>query len=217
MVKYMKIEINLIKNKIKVDKNWILVILSSFIVTILYCQINYKNVIPTNDILDLLIGNPFSNYKDDFVYLLFNLCWITYVVYITISYFNYEFEYFSDNLILREKSKSWFRRKIASILILNIILKLINIVSSLIIFGAEINYYNIMISIIFSISISLISIIINCYIKNNTLSIILSLASSLLIFYLFNKILIVFVISLILCLITYKYFSLRKLYRIKFN
>ena len=93
----MKIEFNLIKNKIKKDKTWLIILLMLTIINIIYCYLNYNKI--SNNIYYMnLVGYPLINEKLD-IYVLYNIYYITYIVYYSISYFNYELENLKENIV----------------------------------------------------------------------------------------------------------------------
>ncbi len=211
----MKIEFNLIKNKIKNDKIWLVILLILTIINIMYCYLNYNKI--NNSIYYMnLIGYPLINEKLD-IYVLYNIYYIAYIIYYSISYFNYELENLKENIIIRDNDKKWFIRKIISILLYIVILKLI-VILIIDVFSNFKYSFNLNIILLINLYLSLISIItitINNIIKNNTLVIIISMILSFLVFFSIKNILILFLLSVLLLILNIIFFKFKKMYKLK--
>ena len=203
----MKIEFNLIKNKIKKDKTWLIILLMLTIINIIYCYLNYNKI--SNNIYYMnLVGYPLINEKLD-IYVLYNIYYITYIVYYSISYFNYELENLKENIVIRENDKKWFIRKVISILLYIVTLKLITIL----IIDVFSNFkYSFNINIIL---ISIITITVNNIVKKNTLVIIISIILSFLIFFSIKNILFLFILLLLLLVLNIIFFKFKVMYKLK--
>lgn len=211
----MKIEFNLIKNKIKKDKIWLIILLMLTIINIIYCYLNY-NKISDNIYYMNLVGYPLINEKLD-IYVLYNIYYITYIVYYSISYFNYELENLKENIVIRENDKKWFIRKVISILLYIVTLKLITIL--IIDVFSNFKYsFNINIILIINLYLFLISIVtitVNNIIKKNTLVIIISIILSFLIFFSIKNILFLFILLLLLLVLNIIFFKFKVMYKLK--
>ncbi len=211
----MKIEFNLIKNKIKKDKTWLIILLMLTIINIIYCYLNYNKI--SNNIYYMnLVGYPLINEKLD-IYVLYNIYYITYIVYYSISYFNYELENLKENIVIRENDKKWFIRKVISILLYIVTLKLITIL--IIDVFSNFKYsFNINIILIINLYLFLISIItitVNNIVKKNTLVIIISIILSFLIFFSIKNILFLFILLLLLLVLNIIFFKFKVMYKLK--
>lgn len=211
----MKIEFNLIKNKIKKDKTWLIILLMLTIINIIYCYLNYNKI--SNNIYYMnLVAYPLINEKLD-IYVLYNIYYITYIVYYSISYFNYELENLKENIVIRENDKKWFIRKVISILLYIVTLKLITIL--IIDVFSNFKYsFNINIILIINLYLFLISIItitVNNIVKKNTLVIIISIILSFLIFFSIKNILFLFILLLLLLVLNIIFFKFKVMYKLK--
>lgn len=211
----MKIEFNLIKNKIKKDKIWLIILLMLTIINIIYCYLNYNKI--SNNIYYMnLVGYPLINEKLD-IYVLYNIYYIAYIVYYSISYFNYELENLKENIVIRENDKKWFIRKVISILLYIVTLKLITIL--IIDVFSNFKYsFNIDIILIINLYLFLISIItitVNNIVKKNTLVIIISIILSFLIFFSIKNILFLFILLLLLIVLNIIFFKFKVMYKLK--
>lgn len=213
----MKIELSLIKNKIKQDKTWLIVYVLIFIVCIVYIFLNYKNSLDNIELSYLLIGYPQVELKDDLIFILFNLYSITYFIYFTISYLNIELENYKDNLIIREKSNKWIIRKQITIFSCLVIIKIINFVVVYILFKNIISLKFILLSIIYPLLISMVSILLNNNIKGTSVSILISIILSFFIFYYLTNIIVIALIVIIIPVLIYITFSFKKIYKLKYN
>lgn len=211
----MKIEFNLIKNKLKNDKTWLIILLMLTIINIMYCYLNYNKI--NNNIYYLnLIGYPLINEKLD-IYVLYNIYYISYIIYYTISYFNYELENLKENIIIRENDKKWIIRKIISTLLYIIVLKLM-IILIIDIFSNFKYIFNInifLVIILYQFLISIITITINNVIKKNTLVIIISMLLSFLIFFRIKNILFLFILLILLIILNILIFKFKRMYKLK--
>lgn len=213
----MKIELNLIKNKIKKDKTWLIIYLISLLICIIYSFLNYGKMLDNSDLISSLIGYPYTEFKDTIIYILFNIYQFVYFIYFSVTYINEELDEYKDNLIIREKSNKWVIKKIISIVSYIIILKIINILIVSIIFKSIINLKFIMTTLLYNLIISLIAVFINNSIKNNSYGIIISLIISYLIFFYLKNIIFIILLFVALIILTMITFSFKKIYTIKYN
>lgn len=213
----MKIELNLIKNKIKKDKTWLTIYLISLLICIIYSFLNYGEILNNSELINSLIGYPYTEFKDTIIYMLFNIYRIVYFIYFSVTYVNEELDEYKDILIVREKSNKWIIKKVISIILFIIILKTINILTISILFQDIIDYKIILITLLYSITISLTGVIFNNNLRNTSLGVIISLIVSYIIFFYLKNIILMIVLLLILLILIIKPFSFKKIYKIKYN
>ena len=211
----MKIEASLLKNKIKKDKVWLAIYLSSFLICVIYVFLNYETILNNKSLALLLIGYPTIKIEENLIYTLYNLYTITYLTYFSITYLNEEIENYSDNLIIREKSKKWIIRKIITIILSVAIIKLINIFATCILLNCMVSIKYILISLLYASIMALIGISLNISIKDTSLTVILSLVISYLTFFYIQNIPIILIIGMLLVFYNYLSFSFKKIYKIK--
>ena len=212
----MKKELNLTKEKIKKDKLWLIILFSLLIINFIYYYLEYSDFKVNNECFLELISYPLSNNTTE-LSILFNIYFICYIVYYSLSYYNYELENLKEYMIIRDKSKKWFIRKIISIFTYIIILKILLIlligIFSNFRYSININYY--MITFLYLIAISTISITLNNIIKNNTLVTIVSIILSCILFFKVKNITITLILFLILLIFNMIFFSFKKIYKLK--
>lgn len=212
----MKKELNLTKEKIKKDKLWLIILFSLLIINFIYYYLEYSDLNVNNEYFLELISYPLSNDTTE-LSILFNIYFICYIVYYSLSYYNYELENLKEYMIIRDKSKKWFVRKIISIFTYIIILKILLIlligIFSNFRYSININYY--MITFLYLITISAISITLNNIIKNNTLVTIISIILSFILFFKLKNITIILILLLILLIFNIIFFSFKKIYKLK--
>lgn len=213
----MKIELNLIKNKIKKDKTWLTIYLISLLICIIYSFLNYGEILNNSELISSLIGYPYTEFKDIIIYMLFNIYRIVYFIYFSVTYVNEELDEYKDNLIVREKSNKWIIKKVISIISFIIILKTINILTISILFQDIIDYKIILITLLYSITISLTGVIFNNNLRNTSLGVIISLIVSYIIFFYLKNIILMIILLLILLILIIIPFSFKKIYKIKYN
>ena len=212
----MKKELNLTKEKIKKDKLWLIILFSLLIINFIYYYLEYSDLKVNNEYFLELISYPLLNDTTE-LSILFNIYFICYIVYYSLSYYNYELENLKEYMIIRDKSKKWFVRKIISIFTCIIILKILLIlligIFSNFRYSININYY--MITFLYLITISAISITLNNIIKNNTLVTIISIILSFILFFKLKNITIILILLLILLIFNIIFFSFKKIYKLK--
>lgn len=212
----MKKELNLTKEKIKKDKLWLIILFSLLIINFIYYYLEYSDLKVNNEYFLELISYPLLNDTTE-LSILFNIYFICYIVYYSLSYYNYELENLKEYMIIRDKSKKWFVRKIISIFTYIIILKILLILLIGIFnnfrYSININYY--MITFLYLITISAISITLNNIIKNNTLVTIISIILSFILFFKLKNITIILILLLILLIFNIIFFSFKKIYKLK--
>lgn len=212
----MKKELNLTKEKIKKDKLWLIILFSLLIINFIYYYLEYSDLNVNNEYFLELISYPLLNDTTE-LSILFNIYFICYIVYYSLSYYNYELENLKEYMIIRDKSKKWFVRKIISIFTYIIILKILLIlligIFSNFRYSININYY--MITFLYLITISAISITLNNIIKNNTLVTIISIILSFILFFKLKNITIILILLLILLIFNKIFFSFKKIYKLK--
>lgn len=212
----MKKELNLTKEKIKKDKLWLIILFSLLIINFIYCYLEYSDFKINNEYFLELISYPLLNNTSE-LSILFNIYFICYIVYYSLSYYNYELENLKEYMIIRDKSKKWFVRKIISIFTYIIILKILLIlligIFSNFRYSININYY--MITFLYLITISAISITLNNIIKNNTLVTIISIILSCILFFKVKNISLILILLLILLIFNIIFFSFKKIYKLK--
>ncbi len=212
----MKKELNLTKEKIKKDKLWLIILFSLLIINFIYYYLEYSDLKVNNEYFLELISYPLLNDTTE-LSILFNIYFICYIVYYSLSYYNYELENLKEYMIIRDKSKKWFVRKIISIFTYIIILKILLIlligIFSNFRYSININYY--MITFLYLITISAISITLNNIIKNNTLVTIISIILSFILFFKLKNITIILILLLILLIFNIIFFSFKKIYKLK--
>ena len=212
----MKKELNLTKEKIKKDKLWLIILFSLLIINFIYYYLEYSDLEVNNEYFLELISYPLLNDTTE-LSILFNIYFICYIVYYSLSYYNYELENLKEYMIIRDKSKKWFVRKIISIFTYIIILKILLIlligIFSNFRYSININYY--MITFLYLITISAISITLNNIIKNNTLVTIISIILSFILFFKLKNITIILILLLILLIFNIIFFSFKKIYKLK--
>lgn len=212
----MKKELNLTKEKIKKDKLWLIILFSLLIINFIYCYLEYSDFKINNEYFLELISYPLLNNTSE-LSILFNIYFICYIVYYSLSYYNYELENLKEYMIIRDKSKRWLIRKIFSIFTYIIILKILLIlligIFSNFRYSININYY--MITFLYLITISAISITLNNIIKNNTLVTIISIILSCILFFKVKNIFLILILLLILFIFNIIFFSFKKIYKLK--
>ena len=212
----MKKELNLTKEKIKKDKLWLIILFSLLIINFIYYYLEYSDFKINNEYFLELISCPLSNNTTE-LSILFNIYFICYIVYYSLSYYNYELENLKEYMIIRDKSKKWFISKIISIfayiIILKILLMLLIGIFSSFRYSININYY--MITFLYLITISIISITLNNIIKNNTLVTIISIILSCILFFKIKNITITLILFLVLLIFNIIFFSFKKIYKLK--
>lgn len=212
----MKKELNLTKEKIKKDKLWLIILFSLLIINFIYYYLEYSDLKVNNEYFLELISYPLLNDTTE-LSILFNIYFICYIVYYSLSYYNYELENLKEYMIIRDKSKKWFVRKIISIFTYIIILKILLIlligIFSNFRYSININYY--MITFLYLITISAISITLNNIIKNNTLVTIISIILSFILFFKLKNITIILILLLIFLIFNIIFFSFKKIYKLK--
>lgn len=212
----MKKELNLTKEKIKKDKLWLIILFSLLIINFIYYYLEYSDLKVNNEYFLELISYHLLNDTTE-LSILFNIYFICYIVYYSLSYYNYELENLKEYMIIRDKSKKWFVRKIISIFTYIIILKILLIlligIFSNFRYSININYY--MITFLYLITISAISITLNNIIKNNTLVTIISIILSFILFFKLKNITIILILLLILLIFNIIFFSFKKIYKLK--
>lgn len=216
----MKMEFNSLKRAILKDKTWLIILL---IITII-SYINYYLGIPANGFFKdmnyfyILIGFPALK-ETDTIYTLLNTYLIIYFVYFTINYFNYDLEYCSDNIVLRENQKRWFIRKTLSIILYIVFIKLLLfiLISTMCKFEYKVSIIYLLITIIYPLTCSLLTITLDNLFKNNVIVIILSIVISLSLFFKLNIPVILIFIDVILYGVNYITFKFKRIYKLKYN
>lgn len=213
----MKIELNLLINKIKTDKTWIMSFILVFIICLIYVSINYIDLENKKEIYTLLINYPNTSLKNDFIYILYNLYFIVFTIYFSISYFSYDLTNFNESLIIRENSKKWIIKRIVSILFIIVFIKLIGSLVISLFFNDSIDIKILLISILYQIIISLISITSYSLIKKDIFSVIVSAILSVILFLYLTNIYIIITIILLLIIYNYLTFSFKEIFKLKYS
>lgn len=216
----MKMEFNSLKRAILKDKTWLIILLILTIISV----INYYVDFSTTDFLKdvnyfyILIGLPALK-KADTIYTLLNTYIIIYFIYFTINYFNYDLEYCSDNIVLRENQKRWFIRKTLSIILYIAFIKLLLfiLISTMCKFEYKVSIIYLLITIIYPLTCSLLTITLDILFKNNVIVIILSIVISLSLFFKLNIPVILIFIDVILYGVNYITFKFKRIYKLKYN
>ncbi len=213
----MKIELNLLINKIKADKIWIISFISVFIICLIYVSINYVDFENKKEIYALLINYSNTNLKNDFIYTLYNLYFVVFTIYFSMSYFSYDLTNFNESLIIRENSKKWIIKRTVTILFIIIFIKLVGSIVISLIFNNSLNIKILLISILYQIIISLIGITSYSLIKKDIFSVIVSVILSVVLFLYLTNIYIILVSILLLIVYNYLSFSFKKIFKLKYS
>lgn len=213
----MKIELNLLINKIKADKIWIISFISVFIICLIYVSINYVDFENKKEIYALLINYSNTNLKNDFIYTLYNLYFVVFTIYFSMSYFSYDLTNFNESLIIRENSKKWIIKRTVTILFIIIFIKLVGSIVISLIFNNSLNIKILLISILYQIIISLIGITSYSLIKKDIFSVTVSVILSVVLFLYLTSIYIILVSILLLIVYNYLSFSFKKIFKLKYS
>ena len=158
----MKVELCLIKERIIKDKIWIILLFAILIIEYFSYYIEFNDFSINNQYYISLIGYPFAEISTN-ISVLYNMYCIVYLVYFSITYFNHELEDLKEYIIVREKSNKWIVRKIFFIFLYIILIKLLlifmlNLFCSFR-YNIGVSYY--LLTFLYIISISILSITIN--------------------------------------------------------
>lgn len=216
----MKLEFNSLKRAILKDKVWLIILLILTIVSVInyYVSISSSDFLKNINYFYILIGVP--SLKDaDMIYTLLNTYIIIYFIYFTINYFNYDLDYCSDNIVLRENEKHWFIRKTLSIILYVIFIKLLLfiLISIMCKFEYKVSITYLLITLIYPLTYSILTITLNNLFKNNVIVIILSLVISLSLFFKLNIPVVLIFIDIILFIVNYITFKFKRIYKLKYN
>lgn len=212
----MKVELCLIKERIIKDKIWIILLFATLIIEYFSYYIEFNDFSVNNQYYISLIGYPFAEISTN-VSALYNMYCIVYLVYFSITYFNHELEDLKEYIIVREKSKKWIVRKIFFIFLYIILIKLLLIFMLNLFcnfrYNIGISYY--LLTFLYIISISILSITINNIVKSNTVATIVSVLLSYLLYFEFDDILVVSISLVVLIILNIIFFRFKRMYKLK--
>lgn len=212
----MKVELCLIKERIIKDKIWIILLFAILIIEYFSYYIEFNDFSINNQYYISLIGYPFAEISTS-ISVLYNMYYIVYLVYFSITYFNHELEDLKEYIIVREKSKKWIVRKIFFIFLYIILIKLLlifmlNLFCSFR-YNIGVSYY--LLTFLYIISISILSITINNIVKSNTVATIVSVLLSYLLYFEFDNILVMSISIVVLIILNIIFFRFKRMYKLK--
>lgn len=212
----MKVELCLIKERIIKDKIWIILLFAILIIEYFSYYIEFNDFNINNQYYISLIGYPFAEISTN-ISVLYNMYYIVYLVYFSITYFNHELEDLKEYIIVREKSKKWIVRKIFFIFLYIILIKLLlifmlNLFCSFR-YNIGVSYY--LLTFLYIISISILSITINNIVKSNTVATIVSVLLSYLLYFEFDNILVISISIVVLIILNIIFFRFKRMYKLK--
>ena len=212
----MKVELCLIKERIIKDKIWIILLFAILIIEYFSYYIEFNDFSINNQYYISLIGYPFAEISTN-ISILYNMYYIVYLVYFSITYFNHELEDLKEYIIVREKSKKWIVRKIFFIFLYIILIKLLlifmlNLFCSFR-YNIGVSYY--LLTFLYIISISILSITINNIVKSNTVATIVSVLLSYLLYFEFDNILVMSISIVVLIILNIIFFRFKRMYKLK--
>lgn len=212
----MKVELCLIKERIIKDKIWIILLFAILIIEYFSYYIEFNDFSINNQYYISLIGYPFAEISTN-ISVLYNMYYIVYLVYFSITYFNHELEDLKEYIIVREKSKKWIVRKIFFIFLYVILIKLLlifmlNLFCSFR-YNIGVSYY--LLTFLYIISISILSITINNIVKSNTVATIVSVLLSYLLYFEFDNILVMSISIVVLIILNIIFFRFKRMYKLK--
>lgn len=212
----MKVELCLIKERIIKDKIWIILLFAILIIEYFSYYIEFNDFSINNQYYISLIGYPFAEISTN-ISVLYNMYYIVYLVYFSITYFNHELEDLKEYIIVREKSKKWIVRKIFFIFLYIILIKLLlifmlNLFCSFR-YNICVSYY--LLTFLYIISISILSITINNIVKSNTVATIVSVLLSYLLYFEFDNILVMSISIVVLIILNIIFFRFKRMYKLK--
>ncbi len=212
----MKVELCLIKERIIKDKIWIILLFAILIIEYFSYYIEFNDFSINNQYYISLIGYPFAEISTN-ISVLYNMYYIVYLVYFSITYFNHELEDLKEYIIVREKSKKWIVRKIFFIFLYIILIKLLlifmlNLFCSFR-YNIGVSYY--LLTFLYIISISILSITINNIVKSNTVATIVSVLLSYLLYFEFDNILVMSISIVVLIILNIIFFRFKRMYKLK--
>lgn len=212
----MKVELCLIKERIIKDKIWIILLFAILIIEYFSYYIEFNDFSINNQYYISLIGYPFAEISTN-ISVLYNMYYIVYLVYFSITYFNHELEDLKEYIIVREKSKKWIVRKIFFIFLYIILIKLLlifmlNLFCSFR-YNIGVSYY--LLTFLYIISISILSITINNIVKSNTVATIVSVLLSCLLYFEFDNILVMSISIVVLIILNIIFFRFKRMYKLK--
>ena len=212
----MKVELCLIKERIIKDKIWIILLFAILIIEYFSYYIEFNDFSINNQYYISLIGYPFAEISTN-ISVLYNMYYIVYLVYFSITYFNHELEDLKEYIIVREKGKKWIVRKIFFIFLYIILIKLLlifmlNLFCSFR-YNIGVSYY--LLTFLYIISISILSITINNIVKSNTVATIVSVLLSYLLYFEFDNILVMSISIVVLIILNIIFFRFKRMYKLK--
>ncbi len=212
----MKVELCLIKERIIKDKIWIILLFAILIIEYFSYYIEFNDFSINNQYYISLIGYPFAEISTN-ISVLYNMYCIVYLVYFSITYFNHELEDLKEYIIVREKSKKWIVRKIFFIFLYIILIKLLlifmlNLFCSFR-YNIGVSYY--LLTFLYIISISILSITINNIVKSNTVATIVSVLLSYLLYFEFDIFLVISISIVVLIILNIIFFRFKRMYKLK--
>lgn len=212
----MKVELCLIKERIIKDKIWIILLFAILIIEYFSYYIEFNDFSINNQYYISLIGYPFAEISTN-ISVLYNMYYIVYLVYFSITYFNHELEDLKEYIIVREKSKKWIVRKIFFIFLYIILIKLLlifmlNLFCSFR-YNICVSYY--LLTFLYIISISILSITINNIVKSNTVATIVSVLLSYLLYFEFDNFLVISISIVVLIILNIIFFRFKRMYKLK--
>ena len=212
----MKVELCLIKERIIKDKIWIILLFAILIIEYFSYYIEFNDFNINNQYYISLIGYPFAEISTN-ISVLYNMYCIVYLVYFSITYFNHELEDLKEYIIVREKSKKWIVRKIFFIFLYIILIKLLLIFMLNLFctfrYNIGLSYY--LLTFLYIISISILSITINNIVKSNTVATIVSVLLSYLLYFEFDNILVMSISIVVLIILNIIFFRFKRMYKLK--
>lgn len=212
----MKVELCLIKERIIKDKIWIILLFAILIIEYFSYYIEFNDFSINNQYYISLIGYPFAEISTN-ISVLYNMYYIVYLVYFSITYFNHELEDLKEYIIVREKSKKWIVRKIFFIFLYIILIKLLLIFMLNLFctfrYNIGVSYY--LLTFLYIISISILSITINNIVKSNTVATIVSVLLSYLLYFEFDNILVMSISIVVLIILNIIFFRFKRMYKLK--
>lgn len=208
----MKIQFNILKEKIKNNILWILIIVFLVLLNLILLSVKPIQIKSTKLDFLTLIGFPgITEYNGiSLLILLYQLGWTLYINYI---FYIHEFEHSLENILLRINQKKWIISKIIIIVPAIILCKIVFILLIYLYFCEDLSFsityiiYPIFYTIF--LTLELISII-NFLKTNNIIKVIVGIVIAYILFINFN---IWFIIAIILVLIyiNIKYFNIKKI------
>lgn len=207
----MKIQFTILKNNIKNNWYWFLILFVLTIISLAIYLLRPSFIELSKEDFISLTCYPVKNFKD---YIGFLLSYFTIIinVYIIYLYYNYELEHTSLNIFLRIKDKNWLIYKMITLFIFIVSFRTIYVLLLFIPFINKIPFDNNLIfnNIMYFLSLSLTIITLSNFLhKYKILNLILSVLLPITLFHIYNK-LYIFIYIITLILINYTLFNFKK-------